>query len=121
MGVLDAPLRNLVSNILRTFGTSVKVKYTETGEYDTATGDSTDAEWTTELKGAITSYTSYYVETGQVQAGDRRLMVAAKDTTFEPKPGAVVTIGEKEYRVIHVDATQATDQVAMFTLQIRGV
>jgi hypothetical protein len=112
---LDTALRKVGKTILGSFGTDVTMRRVFVGGYDTTTGKPVRTEIEKTIKGRLGEYEQ--VEIGElIQAGDRKLTIAASDLTFNPS----VSEAEKLYRVISVKSPQATDQAALHVLQLRG-
>ncbi len=119
MANLDTALRKVGKTILGTFGTSVTVRRVMVGEYNTTTCAPLRTELDKTVKGRLDEYRQH--EFGElVSVGDRKLTVAASDLSFEPTSSDQVVIGTNTYRVVSVKAPQATDQAAVFVMQIRG-
>jgi len=119
MGLLDAPLRNVAKSLLNTFGTSVTFRLVTPGSYDTTTGTQKPTETNTTVKGTLAAYTNH--ERGDsIQLGDRKLFVAASALTVTPTTDDQIVIDSSVYRIVRNNVTYATDQAAIFELQIRG-
>ena len=116
---LDTALRKVSKTILDGFGTSVTYRRVITGEYNTTTGAPVRTEVDKTIKGRLSEYTAReFNET--VLVGDKKLIVAASDLSFNPQPEDEVDINQKRYRVVRVESPQATDQAALHIVQLRG-
>ena len=120
MGLLDAPLRDVAKTLMDTFGTSVTVTIVSQGGYDAEAGVQPDESTTaTALKGYLGTYNIKQVDGKSIKMGDRPLYVAAKDLATAPEPDDRVIVGSDTYRVVSPAQIQATDEVALYVLQLR--
>ncbi len=119
MGLLDAPIRAVSKSLLGTFGTSVKIRQVTVGAYNTTTGAPATSTEDVTVKGLLEQYAGHEIGDA-IKVGDRKLTIAASSLTFTPGTEEQVLIGQETYRVIRVEQILATDQAALFVMQIRG-
>lgn len=119
MGLLDAPLRSVAGKLMAKFGTSITVRSVTHATYNVTLGASAETIADTALKGTLEEYRSHEIGDA-VKVGDRKLTIAAKDLSFTPDTEDRVLIGTTIYRVVRVETVQATDQAALFVIQLRG-
>lgn len=69
------------------------------------------------------SYTAREIASTEIQAGDLKIHVAAKDLDDagfgDPQPGDLISFGARTWRVVSVAMVWSGDQVALYTLQVR--
>lgn len=119
MGTLDGPIRSVAGKLMAKFGTTVTIRSVTGGAYNTTTGVAAETTSDTVVKGMLEEYTAH--ERGEsVKVGDRKLTIAAEDLTFAPDTEDRVLISAVIYRVVNVVTVMATDQAALYILQIRG-
>lgn len=119
MGLLDAPLRGLAATVLATFGTSVSIRRVTLATYEVEDGTADDTTADTAVKGVWEDYRENEVG-GAVRLGDRKLVLAASDLSYEPATSDKVVVGGEELEIVGVTHWRATDQAALYTLQVRG-
>ena len=119
MGVLDGPLRNAASAVIKKLGTTVTMTRMTSGTYDPNTGGGTPTSSNTAVQGTYFEFTGKQLG-DHIKLGDRGLVIAAKDLAWNPTTEDRVTDGSITYRIVRVDSPQATDQPAVHMLQLRG-
>lgn len=120
MATLDAPMRGVASTLLALFGTTVTLVFLDTSGYDPATASVSPSESTEAGKGAFVKYRHDEVDGERVQAGDVKVIVAAKDWTNDPTTADKLRFGSIEYDVVGVNADYSGDQIALYTMQVRA-
>lgn len=115
--MLDAPLRKVAKTVLRKFGTPVTFR-TTAGTYNATTMVLTETDTDVTIKGRLDEYTDRELQ-GTVKAGDRKLTVPALDLTTAPTPATKVLVSGLVYDVVRVDPHLATDQAAIYVIQLR--
>lgn len=117
--LLDRPLRKVAQTVLRTFGTNVIIRRVTPGAYNPATRVVSPTTGDTTVRGRIDDYTERELR-DSVKAGDRKVLIAAADLSYTPEPQKdKVVIASLEYDVVRVVPDLATDDPAIYTLQVR--
>jgi len=119
MGLLDTPLRAVAKSLMHTFGTSATVRRVLGGQYNTTTGKAVETIIDQAVEGILEEYEAREIG-DTVKMGDRKFSIAAADLNFTPSPEDRVLFGTKVYRIVRVGIVQATDDAALFTMQLRG-
>lgn len=89
--------------------------------WDTAAGKPTFANpGTVTLKGVVTAFESAFIDGERVRTGDRMVLVAGADLTFEPEPGHNITVDGKDYAIVATDPVRLQGQVVTNSLHARG-
>ncbi len=110
MALADS-LARVASNGLKQFGGDVTVRYVTAGAYNTTTGVITESESDTTVPGILEGVSLNEVN-DLVQAGDKRLTVAADDLATAPETKDRVVIGGVVHQIIRVE-TQEQDNTAI--------
>ena len=119
MGLLDGPMRNAASAVMKRLGTLVTMTRMTSGTYNTTTGGGTPTSSNTAVQGTYFEYTTK--ELGDhIKLGDRGLTIAAKDLAWSPTTADRVTDGSVTYDIVRVESPQATDDPAIHMMQLRG-
>ena len=98
------------------FGSSGVFKREEDGEYDPATGTTSSVLTETPIKLIPETYKAEEI-TGQVQAGDLKMMVILDDIT--PTLDDKVTFYNVDYSVLNIEPMIFQDVILYHTLQVR--
>lgn len=101
-------------------GGTVTLRKTGTESYDTTTGELTSPTSDYATKGLIEGYSEYFVAQGFVQAGDRKITIAASSITVVPEQGDALLIGSEEFDIINVKSEFAWDIPVIYILQVRN-
>lgn len=115
---LDSALQSVASRVLTIFGTSVTIRRVTVGTYSTATRSQAPTNTDYMVKGRLDNYTDKEIQ-GTIQAGDRKLTIAAADVVFVPVPHDKAVIGSVPFDVVAVTREQVVDSPALYILQIR--
>ena len=110
MALVDA-LRKAADKAIGKFGGDVTVRIVAAGSYSTADGTITETETDTTIKGLVEDVTLREVN-DLVQAGDKRLTIAAADVTTAPETKDRVVISSVVHQIIQV-TTQEQDNTAI--------
>lgn len=116
--MLDAPLRKAASTVLSKLGTSIAIRRVTSTAYSTVTRSMMPVTQDFTVKGRLDEYTDRQLS-DTVRAGDRKLTIAAADLTFEPTVDDQAVIAGTIYEVIRVMTELATDQAAIYVMQLR--
>jgi len=120
MGLLDGPLRQVASLLVGKFGTHGTFRRVSTGVFQpgTDTVANTAVDYLN-IPCSVVDYTINEVR-GGVQAGDRKVLVAAADLEVAPTAEWQFLLGARTYRVIDVRITMSGDYAALYECQVRG-
>lgn len=100
-------------------GASVILRKTGVETYDTTTGNLTSPYTDYPTKGLIENYNEFHIKSGLVQAGDRKVIIAAS-LSVEPEQGDTLFIGSEEFNIVSVKAEFAGDTPILYEMQIRN-
>ena len=120
MTVLDSPVRRIASNVVRKFGQSITLTQRVTGAFTPATNSVAVTETALTVNAILAEVRADEIQ-GQVQSGDMKVVVAAKDLTNKPETGWRMTISSEVYEVVAVKTDFSGEQAALYTLIARGV
>lgn len=118
----ESAVRKAASKVLGKFGTELTFRKYPPPTYDTATGTTTSVPVAETAPVRFQDYTDRELSgaAGTIKAGDRKVLVAAADLTFEPRADSTkVVIDAEEWDVIRVLQERAKDQPVLYTLQVR--
>ena len=110
MALADS-LKKVASKVITKFGGDVTVRIVTAGAYDTSDGTVAETESDTTIKGVLEDVNLREVN-DLVQAGDKRLTVAADDLATAPETKDRVVIGGVVHQIITVK-TQEQDNTAI--------
>jgi hypothetical protein len=116
--MLDRPLRQVATLLVRKLGTPVTIRRSIPSAYDPATGTQTPTETSTVVKGRFRNYRDRELS-DRIHAGDRELMVAAADLDAVPTVDDEVIHGGVTWDVLDVKTELATDLAVLYLLQLR--
>ena len=103
MALADS-LGKVATNVLKVLGADVTIRYVTSGSYNTTTGAITETTSDTSIKGHV--YDVNVSEANElIQAGDKRLIVAAKELATAPETKDRVVISSIVYQIIRVETT----------------
>jgi len=117
---LDSAVRGLAQRAVHGMGQAVTLSRVSVGSYNTATGTAASSTVTQELIARLDEYMDREF-TGTVQVGDRKVILAAMDMDWSPKPKDKVLIGDITHDVVTVKQDMAASLPAIYTLQIRPI
>lgn len=115
---LDAPLRTVAQSVLKQFGTTVTLRVVTGTAYNTTTRTMTPTTADFPWKVRYRNYKSRELS-DTIRATDLEVTGAAADLTVTPKESDKIVIGSAEWDVLSVQSELATDQAALYILQIR--
>jgi hypothetical protein len=118
---LAKSLENVAGKVIAKFGGDVTIRYVSAGDYDVASGTIPDFSTTIEsheAKGVLEDVNTREVNE-LIQAGDKRLTVAAKDLPSAPETKDRVTIGGIEHQVVRVQTTEQDNTPITYELILR--
>ena len=118
MALADS-LARVASNVLKQFGGDVTVRYVTGGSYNTTTGVIAESESDTTVPGILEDVNLSQVN-DLVQAGDKRLTVAADDLATAPETKDRVVIGGVVHQIIGVETTEQDNTAITHELILRA-
>jgi hypothetical protein len=118
MGLLDNALRSASKTVLRKFGKSMTLRRVST-TYDPATGTNTQTTTDYTVYGRVEEYADAQVDGTLIRTGDRRVLIAAAEVSITPLTSDQLLIASVPHAIVNVKATDATEEVATWTLQVR--
>lgn len=118
MALVDS-LKKVSSKVIAKFGGDVTVRIVTAGAYDTSDGTIAETESDTTIKGILEDVSLREVNE-LVQAGDKRLTVAADDLTTAPETKDRVVISSVVHQIIRVETTEQDNTAITFELILRA-
>ena len=118
MALVDS-LKKVSSKVITKFGGDVTVRYVTAGSYNTTTGAITESESDTTVPGILEDVNLREVNE-LVQAGDKRLTVAADDLATAPETKDRVVIGSVVHQIIRVETTEQDNTAIIHELILRA-
>lgn len=116
---LDTRARATADKLLDKFGKSVTLTSIIEGSYDPTTGEMGAGATTSTMHTAIIKdYNGIDFISGVVQAGDRKVMIAALGAPT-PQPADKITIDNEVYQVISVRYIWSGELPALYEMQVR--
>lgn len=105
---------------INTYGAAVTLRKPGADSYDPATGALIQGTTDYPTTALIESYSEYHLANGLVQAGDRRIVLAAANLSVAPVQGDFIIFEGQTFAIISVKSDYAGDQPIIHTLQIRN-
>tara|TARA_R100000030_G_scaffold53807_1_gene40458 strand:- start:653 stop:1009 length:357 start_codon:yes stop_codon:yes gene_type:complete len=118
MALVDS-LKKVSSKVITKFGGDVTVRIVAAGTYDTSDGTISETATDTTIKGILEDVTLRKVD-DLVQAGDKRLTVAADDLTTAPETKDRVVISSVVHQIISVETTEQDNTAITYELILRA-
>jgi len=118
MALADS-LRKTASKLVKRFGGDVTVRVITVGAYNPVTGTASETTSDTTVKGVLEDVTLREVNE-LVQAGDRKLTVAAADLSSAPTTADKILIGGVTHQVIRVVTIEQDNQAITHELILRN-
>jgi hypothetical protein len=116
---LSSSLRKVASKVVSKFGGDVTVRIVTGGSYNTTTGAITESESDSTVKGVLSDVSLREVNE-LIQAGDKRLLIAASAVTTAPETKDRVVIGGVVHQVIQVNITEQANTAIVYELILRA-
>ena len=118
MALVDS-LKKVSSKVITKFGGDVTVRIVTAGTYDTSDGTISETESDTTIKGILEDVNLREVNE-LVQAGDKRLTVAADDLTTAPETKDRVVISSVVHQIVRVETTEQDNTAITHELILRA-
>jgi hypothetical protein len=115
---LATSLRNVASKLMAKFGGEVIIRRVTLGAYNTTTGTAAETTSDTELRGVLEDVNLREVN-DLIQAGDKRLTIAAADTAAPPTMADRVIIAGRTLQVIEVRTIEQDNEPITYELILR--
>ena len=116
---LADPLRKVASKVVSKFGGDITVRIVTGGSYNTTTGAITESESDSTVKGVLSDISLREVNE-LIQAGDKRLLIAAAAVSTAPETKDRVVIGSVVHQVIQVNITEQANTAIVYELILRA-
>jgi hypothetical protein len=115
---LAVPLRKVASKLMARFGGEAVIRRVTPGVYNPTTGTVSETTSDTELRGVLEDVNLREVN-DLIQAGDKRLIVAAADTAAVPTMADRVIINGRTLQVIQVRTIEQDNEPITYELILR--
>ena len=118
---LAKSLEKVASKVIGNFGGDVTIRYVTTGDYDTTTGTVPGFSIGLEdvnIKGVVEDVNLREVNE-LIQAGDKKLTVAANDLATAPETKDRVVISGVDHQVVRVKTTEQDNTAIVYEIYLR--
>ena len=116
---LSSSLRKVASKVVSKFGGDATVRIVTGGSYNTTTGAITESESDSTVKGVLSDISLKEVNE-LIQAGDKRLLIAAAAVSTAPETKDRVVISSVVHQVIQVNITEQANTAIVYELILRA-
>ena len=116
---LASSLKKVASKSLNKLGGNVTIRQITNGAYDTATGEVSESNNDTVVKGLLENINNNEVN-DLIQAEDKKLTISAGDITFTPTPKDKVIIASVVYNIISITTNQQNNIPITFEIFVRA-
>jgi len=116
---LAGPLRKVASKLMTRFGGEATIRRVTVGAYNTATGTASETIVDTAVRGVLEDVNLREVN-DLIQAGDKRLLIAAADVASAPTTADEVLIGAITHQVITVRTIEQDNTAITYELILRA-
>ena len=115
---LSTALRKAASKLMAKFGGIATIRRITLGSYDPTTGTAAETTADAVVRGVLEDVNKREVN-DLIQAGDKRLMVAAADLANAPTTADRVIIGDRSLQVIQVKIIEQDNVAITYELMLR--
>jgi hypothetical protein len=115
---LASSLQKTASKLMAKFGGEVTIRRVTLGAYNTTTGTAAETTSDTAIRGVLEDVNLREVN-DLIQAGDKRMTIAAADTAAVPTMADRVIIGGRTLQVIKVRTIEQDNQPITYELILR--
>ena len=115
---LASPLRKVASKLMAKFGGVATIRRVTLGAYNTTTGTAAETTTDTAVRGVLEDVSLREVN-DLIQAGDKRLLIAAADLANAPTPADRVIIAGRTLQVIQVRTIEQDNEPITYELILR--
>lgn len=116
---LAGPLRKVASKLMARFGGEVTIRRVTPGIYNPSTGTVSETAADVLTRGVLEDVSLREVN-DLVQAGDKRLTIAAADVATAPTPADEVVILGTVYQVVTVRTIEQDNTAITYEIILRG-
>jgi hypothetical protein len=116
---LSTPLRKVASKLMAKLGGEVTIRTVTAGAYNTTTGAIAETVSNNEVRGVLDAVNAREVNE-LVQAGDKKLLVAAADLAGVPTTVDKVVISNVVHQIIQVTTIEQDNQPITYELILRA-
>jgi len=116
---LSSSLRKVANKVVGKFGGDVTVRIVTGGSYNTTTGAITESESDSTVKGVLSDVSLKEVNE-LIQAGDKRLLIAAAAVSTAPETKDRVVISSVVHQIIQVNITEQANTAIVYELILRA-
>jgi len=116
---LASPLRKVASKLMAKFGGTATIRRVTTGSYNTSTGTVSETTADTTVRGVLEDVNLREVN-DLIQAGDKRLLIAAADVAHPPTTADEVLISSVTHQVIEVRTIEQNNTAITYELILRA-
>ena len=115
---LASPLRKVASKLMAKFGGTATIRRVTAGAYNTTTGTASETVADTVVRGVLQDVNLREVN-DLIQAGDKRLLIAAADLATAPTTADRVVISGTSLQVIEVQTIEQDNVAITYELILR--
>lgn len=119
MTELDTEIGPLALELIDEYGKAISYSRVTPGEYNTDTGAVESATVVIELRAIVEEYAGQSFLSGLIEAGDKKVTIAANSVDTLPTTQDTVLIDNITYTVVNVKITYSGDLAALYELQCR--
>tara|TARA_B100002051_G_C16738703_1_gene642907 strand:+ start:1636 stop:1992 length:357 start_codon:yes stop_codon:yes gene_type:complete len=116
---LAKSLEKVASKVIAKFGGDVTIRYVTAGSYNTTTGGITETASDINIKGVFEDV-NLREANELIQAGDKRLTVAANDLATAPETKDRVVISSVVHQIVRVETTEQDNTAITYELVLRA-
>ena len=116
---LAKSLERVASKVIAKFGGDVTIRYVTAGDYNTTTGAITETTSDTNVKGVLEDVNLREVNE-LIQAGDKKLTVAANDLATAPETKDRVVISSVVHQIVRSEITEQDNTAIVYELYLRA-
>jgi hypothetical protein len=116
---LANPLRKVASKLMSKFGGTATIRRVVTGAYNPTTGTVSETTTDTTVRGVLEDVNLREVN-DLIQAGDKRLLIAAADISSAPTTADEVLISGTTHQVIEVRTIEQDNTPITYELILRA-
>lgn len=116
---LAKSLEKVASKVIGKFGGDVTIRYVTAGSYNTTTGAISETVSDTDIKGVLENVNLREVNE-LIQAGDKRLTIAANDLATAPETKDRVVISSVVHQIVRVETTEQDNTAITYDLILRA-
>ena len=116
---LAKSLEKVASKVIAKFGGDVTIRYVTAGDYNTTTGAITETTSDTNVKGVLEDVNLREVNE-LIQAGDKKLTVAANDLATAPETKDRVVISSVVHQIVRSEIKEQDNTAIVYELYLRA-